>query len=59
MSFSASGELPLEVGNVDIDERESNEFARRDDGDDDAGERSRSSPWTDFSGIVIGSISLE
>lgn len=59
MSFSASGELPLEVGNVDIDERESNEFARRDDGDDDAGERSRAYPRTDFSEVVIGSISIK
>jgi hypothetical protein len=59
VSSLASGELPLEEGNVDMDERESNEFARRDDGDDDAGERSRVSPRTDFSEIVIVSISKE
>jgi hypothetical protein len=59
MSFSASGELPLDEGNVDMDERESNEFARWDDGDDDAGDRSRAGLRTDFSEIVIGSISIE
>lgn len=59
MSFLTSGELPLEEGNVDVDERESNEFARWDDGDDDAGEISRASPRTDFSEIVIVSISIE
>lgn len=59
LSFLASGELPLEEGNVDMDERESNEFARWEDGDEDAGETSRASRRTDFSGIAIGSMSAE
>lgn len=59
VSFLASGESPLEEGDVDIDERESNEFARWDDGQDDAGELSRASPRTDFSEVVIVSISIE
>lgn len=59
VSFSASRELPLEEGNVDMDERESNEYARRDDGDDDDGEISRESLWTDFSEIVIVSIFID
>lgn len=59
-SFSIAGEAPLEDGFVDVDERDSSERVRQDEGDDDDGEMSRG-PRTDLSGsaIVSKSISCE
>lgn len=56
-SFARAGEVPLEDGFVDADERESSERVRQDEGDDDDGEMSRS-PRTDLSGIAIVSKSI-
>lgn len=56
-SFSIAGDVPLEDGFVDVDERDSRERVRQDEGDDDDGETSRG-PRTDLSGIVVVSKSI-
>lgn len=56
-SFSIAGEVPLEEGFVDADERDSRERVRQDEGDDDDGEMPRG-PRTDLSGVAIVSKSI-